>query len=47
MLAQLDRLMSLSTLPNVRLDIIKSDTQYVIGPWHGFDLAPEAPAGDA
>lgn len=36
MLAQLDRLTSLSTLPNVRLGIIGSDTEYVIGPWHGF-----------
>jgi transcriptional regulator with XRE-family HTH domain len=38
MLAQLDRLMSLSTLPNVRLGIIGADTQYVVGPWHGFWL---------
>ncbi len=38
MLAQLDRLISLSTLPNVRLGVISSDTQYVIGPWHGFWL---------
>ncbi len=38
MLAQLDRLISLSTLPNVRLGIVSSDTQYVIGPWHGFWL---------
>jgi hypothetical protein len=38
MLAQLDRLMSLSTLPNVRLGIISADTQYVVGPWHGFWL---------
>jgi hypothetical protein len=38
MLAQLDRLISLSTLPNVRLGIINSDTQYVVGPWHGFWL---------
>lgn len=38
MLAQLDRLISLSTLPNVRLGIISADTQYVIGPWHGFWL---------
>lgn len=38
MLAQLDRLISLSTLPNVRLGIISSDTQYVVGPWHGFWL---------
>lgn len=38
MLAQLDRLMSLSTLQNVRLGIISADTQYVVGPWHGFWL---------
>jgi hypothetical protein len=38
MLAQLDRLTSLSTVPNVRLGIISADTQYVIGPWHGFWL---------
>lgn len=38
MLAQLDRLISLSTLPNVRLGIVSSDTQYVVGPWHGFWL---------
>jgi len=38
MLAQLDRLISLSTLPNVRLGVISSETQYVIGPWHGFWL---------
>jgi hypothetical protein len=38
MLAQLDRLISLSTLPNIRLGIIGVDTQYVVGPWHGFWL---------
>jgi transcriptional regulator with XRE-family HTH domain len=38
MLAQLDRLMSLSALSNVRLGIIAADTQYVVGPWHGFWL---------
>jgi hypothetical protein len=38
MFAQLDRLISLSTVPNVRLGIISSDTQYVVGPWHGFWL---------
>lgn len=38
MLGQLDRLISLSALPNVRLGIIDSGTQYVIGPWHGFSL---------
>jgi hypothetical protein len=38
MLAQLDRLVSLTALPNVRLGIISSETQYVVGPWHGFSL---------
>ncbi len=38
MLAQLARLISLSTLPNVRFGVIGSDTQYVVGPWHGFWL---------
>jgi hypothetical protein len=38
MLAQLDRLISLSTLPNVRLGIISAENQYTIGPWHGFWL---------
>jgi transcriptional regulator with XRE-family HTH domain len=38
MLAQLDRLVSLSALQNVRLGIISADTQYVVGPWHGFWL---------
>lgn len=38
MLGQLDRLMSLSALPNVRLGIIGYETQYVVAPWHGFWL---------
>ncbi|TCP57493.1 helix-turn-helix protein [Tamaricihabitans halophyticus] len=38
MLPQLDRLMSLSTLPNVRIGIINAGTSYTIGPWHGFWL---------
>lgn len=38
MLGQLDRLVSLSALPNVRLGIVDTHTQYVIGPWHGFSL---------
>jgi transcriptional regulator with XRE-family HTH domain len=38
MLGQLDRLISLSALPNVKLGIIDSNTQYVVGPWHGFWL---------
>jgi transcriptional regulator with XRE-family HTH domain len=36
MLGQLDRLVSLSALPNVKLGIIGFDTQYVVAPWHGF-----------
>lgn len=36
MLGQLDRLVSLSALPNVRLGIIGFETQYAISPWHGF-----------
>lgn len=38
MLAQLDRLVSLTALPNIRLGIIGSETQYIVGPWHGFSL---------
>jgi hypothetical protein len=38
MLGQLDRLISLSALPNVKLGIIDANTQYVVGPWHGFWL---------
>jgi transcriptional regulator with XRE-family HTH domain len=38
MLGQLDRLVSLSALPNVRLGIIGFDTQYATAPWHGFWL---------
>ncbi len=30
--------MSLSAQPNVRLGIIGFETQYVVGPWHGFWL---------
>jgi transcriptional regulator with XRE-family HTH domain len=37
-LAQLDRLMSLSALPNVKLGIIGFETQFVVGPWHPFWL---------
>jgi transcriptional regulator with XRE-family HTH domain len=36
MLGQLDRLVSLSGLPNVRLGIIGFDTPYTASPWHGF-----------
>lgn len=38
MLEQLDRLLSLSLLPNVRLGIIPFSTPYVIAPTHGFSL---------
>ena len=37
-LAQLDRLMSLSALPNVKLGIIGWETQFIVGPWHAFWL---------
>lgn len=36
MLGQLDRLLSFSQLPNVRLGIIGFETQYATSPWHGF-----------
>jgi hypothetical protein len=35
-LGQLDRLVSLSALPNVKLGIIGFETHYVVAPWHGF-----------
>jgi transcriptional regulator with XRE-family HTH domain len=38
MLGQLDRLVSFSALPNVRLGIIGFETQYATSPWHGFWL---------
>lgn len=38
LLAQLDRLMSLSALPNVKFGVISNETKYVIGPWHAFWL---------
>lgn len=37
-LAQLDRLIPLSALPNVKLGIIGFETQLVVGPWHAFWL---------
>jgi hypothetical protein len=37
-LGQLDRLIAISTLPNVRLGIIGFDTAYVVAPAHGFWL---------
>jgi Domain of unknown function (DUF5753) len=36
MLGQLDRLVSFSQLPNVKLGIIPFETQYATSPWHGF-----------
>lgn len=41
-LAQLDRLMSLSALPNVKLGIIGFATQFVVGPWHAFWLRDQS-----
>jgi hypothetical protein len=38
MLGQLDRLVSLSQLPNVRLGIIGFESRYATSPWHGFWL---------
>jgi len=38
MLGQLDRLVSMSALPNVKLGIIGFETAYVIAPAHGFWL---------
>jgi transcriptional regulator with XRE-family HTH domain len=35
-LGQLDRLVSLSSLSNVRLGIIGFETHYIVAPWHGF-----------
>ena len=36
MLGQLDRLVSLSQLPNVKLGVIGFEAQYTTSPWHGF-----------
>jgi transcriptional regulator with XRE-family HTH domain len=38
MLGQLDRLVTFSALPNVRLGIIGFETRYATSPWHGFWL---------
>jgi Domain of unknown function (DUF5753) len=38
MLGQLDRLVSFSALPNVKLGIIGFETAYVVAPAHGFWL---------
>jgi transcriptional regulator with XRE-family HTH domain len=42
LLPQLDRLVAFSMLPTVKLGIIEFDTQYVIGPWHGFWLRDQS-----
>jgi transcriptional regulator with XRE-family HTH domain len=36
MLGQLDRLAGVSHLPNVRVGIIATATEYAVSPWHGF-----------
>lgn len=36
MLGQLDRLVSISVLPNVKLGVIGFETEYTASPWHGF-----------
>lgn len=38
MLAQLDRLVALSALRNVKLGIVPFETRYRVAPWHGFWL---------
>lgn len=35
-LGQLDRLISATQLPSIRLGVIATDTEYVVSPWHGF-----------
>jgi transcriptional regulator with XRE-family HTH domain len=41
MLGQLDRLISMAALPNVKLGVIGFETAYVVGPAHGFWLLDE------
>lgn len=41
MLGQLDRLLSLSTLPNVRLGVIGFEASYAVAPAHGFWILDE------
>ncbi|MCT2582810.1 DUF5753 domain-containing protein [Actinophytocola gossypii] len=41
MLGQLDRLISLSALPNVKFGIVGFDTPYAVAPTHGFWLLDE------
>lgn len=38
MLGQIDRIVSLSMLPNVRLGVVPFDTDFVVAPTHGFTL---------
>lgn len=38
MLGQLDRLISLTSLRNLRLGVISNETHYVVDPRHGFML---------
>lgn len=38
MLGQIDRMVSLSMLPNVRLGVVPFDTDFVVAPTHGFTL---------
>jgi len=38
MLGQIDRIVSLSMLPNVRLGVVSFDTDFVVAPTHGFTL---------
>jgi transcriptional regulator with XRE-family HTH domain len=42
MLGQLDRLVSTTLLPNIRLGVIGFETQFVVAPWHGFWLLDDA-----
>jgi len=41
MLGQIDRLTSLSMLPNVRLGIVRFETPFVVAPTHGFWVLDE------
>lgn len=36
MLGQLDRLISISQMPNIRLGILGFSTEHQVSPWHGF-----------
>ncbi|WP_245887534.1 helix-turn-helix domain-containing protein [Umezawaea tangerina] len=41
MLGQLDRLVSMTSMPNVKLGVIEFDTTYVVAPAHGFWMLDE------